>query len=192
MDELKEMQMQMNALKDNLNKTAIVNHRLLKQVISYKMTSLNRIVWTEGIAFPFILLMLIGFCYALEINMWLVWTFAIMGTLDFLTDLRTLRIPVKELCSKSMMQIKDKLKRQKKERLFQNAIGLPLVIVWAVWFCLEIVKHFEMPSEIRNAIIIALVILVVSAIGFAIWLLFRIERTADSMINEIDEQNEIG
>lgn len=192
MDELKEMQTQLNALKESLNNVEIANARLLKKVVSQKIKSINRIVIWECILLPISFLLITSFCVAMNINLWLVWSAAIAAVIDLILDFKTLRISPKEIASDSFMQIKNKIQKQKKQRKIQNAVMLPLTIIWLTAFFIEAFHPSAFSGEDKAIVMTLIIITLLITILIILYVIHRVEKAADSVISEIDFRNEAG
>ena len=186
MDELKEMQCQIDTLRNTLNQKSVVNDLLLKKIISKSVGSLNRIVWVECVAFPLSLLILTAFCVAMDITLWLVAFIAFFGSIDLAMDFRNIRISPQDLASRSLIEIRSMLLRQKKRRLIQNCIMAPIAAVWVIWFFIESIRPFEFSGEARVTVWCILGVVLIATLGIVLYLVKRVDGTTDGMIREID------
>lgn len=186
MDELKEMRSQLASMKQTLRNVELVNKGLLKRIISQKASSFNKIFLLECLSYPLLILALLGIAVGMHVNLWVVWVFLIGSSISLIFDYKYLRIPSKDLAVKSMMEIKADLIKQKKGRMVQNTIELPLSIAWMIWFFLEAFHPFSLSGNLRLFLLIFLVLMVVFTIFLVLFLLKKIEASADSIIEELD------
>ncbi len=193
MEELMEMRHQLAAMKESLDKSQIVNNKLLKKVMSGKASFLNRIVIWEIIGLPFIVLILLANCVFYNATTCVAWVVLIFGAIDIAFDFKTLRIPVKDVNEMSLIELRKKIIRQKHLRNIQTIIGISLCVPWALWAYVEWFKPMNYIEEIINGdptvwtIIILLALLLAVAILFTLWLLKKINKTSDSIVAEINE-----
>lgn len=188
-DELKEMRLQLETLKRSLKSVEVANKRLIHKVINQKASSLNKVVWVECLTYPFIIMVLIGFCVATESSLWIAWSFAIVGAVDVILDFYNIRLSPNTLASESLILIREKIQKQKKHRKIQNAIMLPLSILWVGWLYVEFVKTFQFTGSARLILWIILGLILLGTLLIVFWLIRKIDGTSDSILNEIDNGN---
>ncbi len=188
MDELKKMQNQMELLKQSLSDSRIANQHLLKKVVSQKISSLNRIVWAEVIINPILILLIASFCAAKGISLWFPGIFMIASIIDIIIDFKTMRIPLKEIAGHSLISIRKKLLKQKRQRKIQNMVMAPLALIWIFCLFFEILKPFDLTGvNLTIAWIMCGIVLLVTAVVI-VWLNRKLDETTEEIASEIEEE----
>lgn len=130
MDEFEIMRQQLASMKLQLDTQQIINHDLMRKVMRGKASWINLFVKAELIAMPFLCLFIVWLCYYNGISQWFSFAFLLLGGIDAILDIRTVRIPPSLFSSSSMLGLKKFLVRQKKERFIQTCVSSTLSIVW--------------------------------------------------------------
>ena len=146
MDELDILKEEMASLRRNLDKEQIVNDKLLRTVMRQKASWLNTFVKVEILTMPLIYLIFVVICAGFRISQWYAFAFLIMGLIDSLVDLRTFRISPKIFSTCSMLEVRNILKRQKRERFIHLCVALPAAIIW-----LMLLSHAILNATMPNA-----------------------------------------
>lgn len=141
MDELDILKEEMVNLKHMLDREQIVNDRLLRTVMKQKTSWLNTFVKSEIIILPIAYLIFVAACVLFDISQWFAFSFLILGLADVVADFRTFRIPAKIFSTCSMMEVRKKLEKQKKERSIHMCIAVPLALTWLVVFAMQIFEE---------------------------------------------------
>lgn len=134
MDELESLRQEMSALKQNLDQQQIINKKMLRNIMKQRASWLNVFVNVEIIAIPLVSLMFLGICQFLNISIWYAISMLVLTIIDTAFDWHTMRISPKLLGTASILELRKKLVRQKKERLWQTCISAPIFILWAILF----------------------------------------------------------
>lgn len=187
MDELDILKEEMAALKRSLDKEQIVNDKLMRTVMRQKTSWLNTFVKFEFIALPFTYLIFAVACAFFRISQWYALSFLILGIVDSVLDLRTFRISPKIFSTYSMMEVRQLLIRQKKERFIHLCVSAPLVIIWLMLFSMAVFREPQDPVGYAGMIggIIGGVIG-----GILVVMLYRkAQKTNDFIINDIQDEN---
>lgn len=196
MDELTEMRQQLAAMKESLDRTQLANRALLRKVMKNKASFPNGVVWAEIIALPFVVLIILANCSFYHSTPWVAWAFLIMAAVDIAFDIKNVRIAPRDINELPMLMLRQKLLRQKYRRRIQTVIGLVLCLIWTVWAFVEWFKPFDYVEAIKSGdawvwfVIVLLAVLMIFATMFALWLLRKIDRTADSILAEMGEDAE--
>ena len=196
MDELSEMRQQLAAMKESLDRTQLANRALLRKVMKNKASFPNGVVWAEIIALPFVVLIILANCSFYHSTPWVAWAFLIMAAVDIAFDIKNVRIAPRDINELPMLVLRQKLLRQKYRRRIQTVIGLALCLIWTVWAFVEWFKPFDYVEAIKSGdawvwfVIVLLAVLMIFATMFALWLLRKIDRTADSILAEMGEDAE--
>lgn len=193
MDELEIMRQQLVSMKSQLDTQEIINKELMRKVMRGKASWMNVIVKMEFVLLPLIFLCLMGICYLCGISQWFSFSFLIIGGVDAVLDVRTVRIPNHLFSSASIVDLKKFLVRQKKERFIQTCFGSLLGVIWFILFIGEVnfstgsAYHNQALADATNGagvtggIIGAIISLIVIIVLYR-----KMQRTNDQIIADID------
>ena len=139
MDELQEMQAQMALLKQKLNNEEIVNDRLLREVTRQRVHRLNRNVWQEGMC---VLLVITFGNYAFHqmgCSWWFIGATTVMMLGCFLARLIPhRRVKESEIMQGDLLTVAKQVRRLRQLYKDWVRISIPMVVVWFIWFLVEI------------------------------------------------------
>lgn len=139
MDELQEMQAQMALLKQKLDNEEIVNDRLLREVTRQRVRRLNRNVWQEGVC---VLLVITFGNYAFHqmgCSWWFIGATTVMMLACFLlTLIPHRRVKESEIMQGDLLTVAKQVRRLRKIYKDWLRIGIPMVVLWFVWFLVEV------------------------------------------------------
>ena len=195
MDDINILRRQMDSLKESLRESRIANRRLLVSVMKQKSSWLDKLVKSEFIITPIATLLFLAMCLMFDMSVWVALSFFVLSLADSLIDLKTVRIPSRYFGS-NLIELRGILVRQKKQRLIQLAVELPLLIAWICWFIIEYCSHLGIyPDEsattpgspLFNLIVTNLAIALVLGTLIIYYIYRRIERTNDAILSDIEE-----
>lgn len=192
MDELENLRQEMSALKQNLDRQQIINKNMLRNVMKHRASWLNTLVNVEIIMLPLIFLLFVAFGAIFGISMWYAVIFLILAAVDTAFDWRTMRISPRLLGTASMIEIRRKLLRQKKERLWQTCISAPLAIIWLYFYF----KAIMIANDVIDDVVLNFSISVGGVIGLAaaivvIIVIYRkAQGTNDSILSDMNEADD--
>lgn len=189
-DELEELRKQVNELRSELENSKIVNERIIRQAMRGRSSWLGTFVKAEAVAIPITTLIFGGFLYLFNASLWPAIIFFIISVISTWFDTRTMVIHTKAISSLPMYELKSFLQKQKKQRLIQLLIESPLVILWAIWFFMEI-RSTLTPGSIADAFFsdgLAIGLGVGLFVGMIIVAIIYIkaQNTNDALIDTID------
>lgn len=188
MDELDILKEEMAALKRSLDKEQIVNDKLMRTVMRQKTSWLNMYVKFEFIAIPFTYLIFAVACAFFNISQWYALSFLILGVIDAAMDLRTFRISPRIFSTCSMMEVRKRLTKQKKERFIHLCVSAPLAIIWLMLFSMAVFR--EPQDTVGYAGMIGGIIGGVIG-GIVVIIIYRkAQKTNDFIIDEIQEDRD--
>lgn len=152
MDELQEMQAQMALLKDKLNKEEIVNDQLLREVTRQRVRHLNRYVrYNYLLALPLLAFMGWNMHY-LNCSWYFTCTTLLMLLASFITLIVAhSRIKQQDIINGNLLEVAKQVRRFRKYYVDMLRIGMPVILVWTVWFFAEL--YFHHFNEDPNALI---------------------------------------
>ncbi len=180
----------MAALKRSLDKEQIVNDKLMRSVMRQKASWLNSFVKVEFWMLPVVYLIFVGICAFFHISQWYAISLLILSLLDVLADLRTFRISPKVFSTCTMLEVRQMLIKQKKERFWHVCIALPLSIIWLI-LLLNAIAVATDPLATDHAINIGGVVggIIGGIIGAIVVLVIyrKAQKTNDTLIEETHE-----
>lgn len=193
MEELEIMRQQLAYLKQQLDTRQLVNDRLLRRVMRSKASWLNNLVIVEYILLPLLFLFFLKMCEIFHISNWFAGSCLILTLIDCLLDVRTVRIPRAMLGSASILELRKFLIRQKRERLIQTSVMLPLAIIWLILLTIAVLLSFVSPTanEIWPTVMIGVgigggVLGIISTV-IVIIVFKRMQHTNDSLLHDLHE-----
>lgn len=192
-NELEQLREQMNSFKNRLDKQQIINERLVRNSMGSKMSWIKNFVWIEIIIVPIILFIMAGFHASAGLSWWLFGFLAAGLIIDATGDFIINRIPKSQLLSDDLVATSQRLMKMKKQRTKWFIAGMIFMIIWLVWFILEIVLRLDCKDQLPNYnIVIAIMVIsiVVGALigGFVAWLIFRkMQKTNNQIIEQINQ-----
>ena len=192
-NELEQLREQMNSFKNRLDKQQIINERLVRNSMGSKMSWIKNFVWIEIIIVPIILFIMAGFHASAGLSWWLFGFLAAGLIIDATGDFIINRIPKSQLLSDDLVATIQRLMKMKKQRTKWFIAGMIFMIIWLVWFILEIVLRLDCKDQLPNYnIVVAIMVIsiVVGALigGFVAWLIFRkMQKTNNQIIEQINQ-----
>lgn len=192
-NELEQLREQMNSFKNRLDKQQIINERLVRNSMGSKMSWIKNFVWIEIIIVPIILFIMAGFHASAGLSWWLFGFLAAGLIIDATGDFIINRIPKSQLLSDDLVATSQRLMKMKKQRTKWFIAGMIFMIIWLVWFILEIVLRLDCKDQLHNYnIVVAIMVIsiVVGALigGFVAWLIFRkMQKTNNQIIEQINQ-----
>lgn len=192
-NELEQLREQMNSFKNRLDKQQIINERLVRNSMGSKMSWIKNFVWIEIIIVPIILFIMAGFHASAGLSWWLFGFLAAGLIIDATGDFIINRIPKSQLLSDDLVATSQRLIKMKKQRTKWFIAGMIFMIIWLVWFILEIVLRLDCKDQLPNYnIVVAIMVIsiVVGALigGFVAWLIFRkMQKTNNQIIEQINQ-----
>lgn len=134
MNELNSLKEEMAALKQSLDKEQIVNDKLMRTVMRQRASWMNVFVKVEFIILPILYIFFAIASAFFGISQWYAIVWLILCLIDAIVDLRTFRISPKIFSTCSMLEVRNILIKQKKERFIHLCIVFPLAIIWLLLF----------------------------------------------------------
>lgn len=192
-NELEQLREQMNSFKNRLDKQQIINERLVRNSMGSKMSWIKNFVWIEIIIVPIILFIMAGFHASAGLSWWLFGFLAAGLIIDATGDFIINRIPKSQLLSDDLVATSQRLMKMKKQRTKWFIAGMIFMIIWLVWFILEIVLRLDCKDQLPNyntVVAIMVISIVVGALigGFVAWLIFRkMQKTNNQIIEQINQ-----
>ena len=190
MEELEIMGRQLEAMKQSLDTQQIINKKLLCKLIRKRSSWLNSFVISEIIALPLVALIFVSYCSLKGISQWYTLSFILFAAIDTAIDWRTVRIPGRMFGTASILELKRRIIRQKKERSVQICVSLPLTVIWMLAFI-----HADRAASASCTFSLSgnLIGTIVGGGASAVLVVFiyrKIQRTNDSLLTDISSFEE--
>ena len=193
MTELEQMREQMAAFKSRLDKQQIINEQLVRTSMGGKLSWIKNFVWGEIIAVPILLIIMALFHAGNGLSWWLYGFLALGLIADATGDYIINRIPKSQLLSGDLVETSKRLVQMKKQRTSWFVAGVIFLVIWLVWFCIEIAMRLDCGCTLpHHGTVVAIMIgaIVVGALigGVIAWLIFRkMQRTNNQLIEQIEQ-----
>lgn len=145
---------------------------------------LNVLVNVEIITIPLVSFMLLGLCQLFNISIWYATSMLVLSIIDIAFDWHTMRISPKLLGTASILELRKKLVRQKKERMWQTCISAPIFILWTILFI------YAMFSDSNSMNLAGATVGIIGGTAGAVSMIViygKAQGTNDSMLNDIEE-----
>ena len=193
MTELEQMREQMAAFKSRLDKQQIINEQLVRTSMGSKLSWIKKFVWGEIIVVPILLIIMALFHAGNGLSWWLYGFLAIGLIADATGDYIINRIPKSQLLSGDLVETSKRLIQMKKQRTSWFVAGVIFLVIWLVWFCIEIAMRLDCGCTLpHHGTVVAIMIgaIVVGALigGVIAWLILRkMQRTNNQLIEQIEQ-----
>lgn len=194
--ELELMRSQMEDFKAQLDKQKIVNEKMIIGSMKKSMSWIKRFVYFECCLVPIIAVS----WFAIKEYALLSWlNYAFLMTMIIISVIADYRINVSAISDAdysrdNLLTTITKLTRMKRQRSIAMMISIPAMIVWLLWSGIE--AWIYMPADAldcaRGAVyggIVGGVIGGVCGLIFAFRIFFKMQRTNDKVISQINELN---
>ncbi len=193
MTELEQMREQMAAFKSRLDKQQIINEQLVRTSMGSKLSWIKKFVWGEIIVVPILLIIMALFHAGNGLSWWLYGFLALGLIADATGDYIINRIPKSQLLSGDLVETSKRLVQMKKQRTSWFVAGVIFLVIWLVWFCIEIAMRLDCGCTLpHHGTVVAIMIgaIVVGALigGVIAWLILRkMQRTNNQLIEQIEQ-----
>ena len=188
--ELDEMKQQLHILQDKFQKEVIINDTLIQESMKHKMSWIKKLFWMEVICAPFEILAWLGIVKVCHLSWWTFGFFTIMLLVclffDYIINLSTLRD--EDYQRDNLIETSKKLVRMKHLRRIEYIVTYPLGSVWLGWAAFEMwqqvnLQHNEVLSQ---QVGIVYVVLIALAAFIVFYLYYKMQRTNDEIIEQIN------
>lgn len=194
--ELELMRSQMEDFKAQLDKQKIVNEKMIIGSMKKSMSWIKRYVYFECSLVPLIAVSWLAIKEFAHLS-WL--NYAFLMTMVIVSVIADYRINVSAIsdadysCNNLLTTIK-KLTRMKRLRSIEMMIEMPAIVLWLLWSSIEawIYMPADAPDFMRGAVyggIVGGVIGGFCGLIFAFRIFFKMQRTNDEVISQINELN---
>lgn len=194
MQELDQMRQQMALLKHSLDRQLVVSDKLMRQSMKGKLQWIKQMVWFEIIATPLLIIFFVIEAMQLELSMgpvvMLAVILAVSVTADYIINVK--RAP--DFMEGTLVATQEQLLSMKRLRMWSFAINLPLSLIWAAWFIIDMYMRLPVDHVIDTAHSAALTggivggsIGLVAGLVVAVVILRKMQKTNDSIIDQIKD-----
>ena len=194
--ELELMRSQMEDFKAQLDKQKIVNEKMIISSMKKSMSWIKRFVYFECCLVPIIAVS----WFAIKEYVLLSWfNYAFLMTMIIVSVIADYRINVSAISDAdysrdNLVTTIKKLTRMKRQRSIEMMIEVPVLVVWLLWSGIEAWMYMpaDAPDFVRAAVyggMVGGVIGAVCGLIFAFRIFFKMQRTNDEVISQINELN---
>lgn len=195
--ELELMRSQMEDFKAQLDNQKIVNEKMIIGSMKKSMSWIKRFVYFECCLVPIIIAVS---WFAIKEYAHLSWlNYAFLMTMIIVSVIADYRINVSAISDadysrNNLLTTIKKLTRMKRQRSIEMMIEVPTLFIWLLWSGIEawIYMPADAPDCARGAVyggIVGGVIGAVCGLIFAFRIFFKMQRTNDEVISQINELN---
>lgn len=194
--ELELMRSQMKDFKAQLDKQKIVNEKMIIGSMKKSMSWIKRYVYFECSLVPIIAVSWFAIKEFAHLS-WLNYAFLMIITIvSVIADYRinVSAISDADYSRNNLLTTIKKLTRMKRQRSIEMMIEMPAIVLWLLWSGIEawIYMPADAPDFMRGAVyggIVGGVIGGVCGLIFAFRIFFKMQRTNDEVISQINELN---
>lgn len=194
--ELELMRSQMEDFKAQLDKQKIVNEKMIIGSMKKSMSWIKRYVYFECSLVPIIAVSWFAIKEFAHLS-WLNYAFLMIITIvSVIADYRinVSAISDADYSRNNLLTTIKKLTRMKRQRSIEMMIEMPAIVLWLLWSGIEawIYMPADAPDFMRGAVyggIVGVVIGGVCGLIFAFRIFFKMQRTNDEVISQINELN---
>lgn len=194
--ELELMRSQMEDFKAQLDKQKIVNEKMIIGSMKKSMSWIKRYVYFECSLVPIIAVSWFAIKEFAHLS-WLNYAFLMIITIvSVIADYRinVSAISDADYSRDNLLTTIKKLTRMKRQRSIEMMIEMPAIVLWLLWSGIEawIYMPADAPDFMRGAVyggIVGGVIGGVCGLIFAFRIFFKMQRTNDEVISQINELN---
>jgi membrane protein YdbS with pleckstrin-like domain len=186
--ELEQMKEQLSILKKKLENESILNDRLMRKAMSEKVSKINH----DAIAAYIIIFFAIPYCtwvfiYLLNLSWWFCGVTDIFLLIALIyTYISHRGIRSNEILEGNLLEVSYKIARMKKMYADWLKIGIPFLVIWIIWFVLEVLHNSK--GEEAHGVLIGGAVGAVIGVVIGSWKYRRIQRKAKEVIEQIHEQ----
>ena len=186
-NELEQMRAQMALLKEKLDKEEILTDNLLKQAMTGKMSTINRVKWIGLFSTIFVLTFGNVSWYGIGMPMrFLIGTSIIMVVCVVATWIIHAKMDEQDIMNGNLLEVAKNAKKLKMQYIQWQRIGWPVIVVWLSWFFYELMS-LDKDKEYLWGLLIACVI---GGIIGGIWghmMNRKVMKACDDLIKQIEE-----
>lgn len=194
--ELEFMRSQLEDFKTQLDKQKIVNEKLIISSMKKSMSWIKKYVYFEFCLLPFIAIAWLAIKEFAHLS-WFNYGFLMaVVVIDVIADYRIniSAISDADYSSNNLVSIITKLTRMKRQRSIQMMFSVPAIVAWLLWSGIEAWMYLpaDAPDFVRGVIyggMISCIIGGVFGLVFAFRIFFKMQRTNDEVISQINNLN---
>lgn len=191
--ELEQMRAQLGILKQKLEKQDIVNERLMRRSMKSKMSWINKYLIIAIFAIPFVAFSMLPMVFQMGISWWWYGFTLVIITGSVIADWYVNYLRDDVFMKGNLVETAERLTRMKSLRLRQTLIGLGVVVVWLAWLFYELYTKTHAAGNDTVEHVMGLGYMYGGGIGAVVGLIiglrlfFKMQRTNDEIINDIEE-----
>ncbi len=189
-NEFEVMHQQLAILSKKLEGQQIINERLMREAMKNKMSWIKKFVWTEILLVPLLICFFFIIAMTAGLSLGPVIYITVMLIASVISDYKINMIRDKEFLDGNLTDTATKLIKMKKQRLINEMIFTPFLLIWLVWFLYDLYLHIPAEGIWNSALTGGLIggcIGTVAGVVIAITLILKMQRTNDEVIRQIQE-----
>ncbi len=189
--ELEQMRLQLNILKQKLDKQEIVNERVIMASMRKKMSWIKKFSWIEAIILmPLVAIIYAGLKVSLGFSWWSYTALLILGLASTIADFRINKMKEVDWQRENLRDTTLKLLKQKKARKIQIYIEMPFIALILLIMACEVYAAGKLPIELAISSAVGAVIGAIIGFFVAFKLYRKMQRINDDIIQQIKELDE--
>lgn len=195
-NELEVLRSQMEDFKAQLNQQKIVNEKLIIRSMKKSMSWIKKFIYFEFCLIPVIAIMWLGIKEFAHLSWYNYLCMVTVVVLDVIADYRIniSALSDEDYSRNNLVTTISKLTRMKRQRSMQMILFMPAIVVWLLWSGMEAWTALpaDAPDFVRGAIyggLVGGVIGGVVGLVVAFRIFFKMQRTNDEVISQINELN---
>ena len=195
--ELEIMRQQMEVLKKKLDTQEIINDKLIKDSMKKKMSWIKKYITFQVVLIPIVAIAWIVLVEMMHISWWSYFFLLAMCCIDVYFDylINVKAISDDDYNRSNLIQMVKKPTNMKRQRAIHMLITIPMLILFMLWIGFESWSSIDTISgEFQRSFIygglVGGAIGLVCGIIFAIQIFFKMQRTNDEVIRQINEMKE--
>lgn len=189
-NELEVMSRQLDILNKKLEDQEIVNDRLMREAMKGRMSWIKKFIWCEIVAVPFVIFLFFVITVGFKLSFGPFVLMSVMLVADVALDYKINKIGDNDFLQGNLTETAIKLIKMKKMRSVELAAELPIIIIWAVWFSVDIfwrIPDDELMHDLMTGFMIGSIIGGILGLVVVFVIMRKMQRTNDDVIRQIQE-----
>ncbi len=184
--EFEQMRSQLEIMKRKLDRQEILNDRLVSQAMQHKVSWIKKLIWLELVViYPLIILSYTMFTVVFNLSWLICAAIIIFAGADIYADFKINKIGPDDWLSDNLVETGRKLVRQKRLRMQQLIISVPVFICVLFMFFYDMSQH--MATDSFKSISIGGAIGGIIGLCIGVRIVMKMQRTNDELIRQIEE-----
>ncbi len=184
--EFEQMRSQLEIMKRKLDRQEILNDRLVRQAMQQKVSWIKKYIWFELVVLYPIIILSFAMLTAVFNLSWLICAAIIILTgADIYADFKINKIGSDDWLGENLVETGRKLVRQKRLRMQQLIISVPVLICVLFMFFYDMSQHVA--TDFFKSISVGGIVGGIIGLCIGVRILMKMQRTNDELIRQIEE-----